>query len=399
MKHKATERTSTAPKRGNGEGTIVQRADGRWESRYFVPRGTGRQRISVYGRTREDVAKQLRARLVERDRGHVVAPTRETLQAYLPAWLNEQRLNREWKPTTFQAAECVIRTQLAPRLGNVALSRLRAPHVQQLITDMLDAGLSPKYVRNVHAVLHAALERGVELDRITENPASTPRVRLPKRSPREMTTLDADQVRAVLATAREDELAALWIPMLTTGARQGELLALRWRDVDLDAGRMSIVANSVRLTARARTMLGISSNEPLRGTPKTKRAMRLVELPQLALTALREHRRQTKVVELNGRVFNRPDGRALAVPTLYTRWHALLERAGVPLVRPHDARHTVATLLLGEGENPKIVQELLGHAAVSITMDVYSHVTPSMHRAAARKLDALLGDASLENAQ
>lgn len=378
------------PKRGNGEGTVVRRSDGRWEGRCTLPRGTGRQRISVYGRTREDVVKQLRARLSDRDRGRHVAPTRETIAAYLECWLNDERSNQRWKPTMFQSAESIIRVQLIPRIGRIGLSRLRSQQVQHMLTEMLDAGLSPKTVRNVHGVLHTALERAVEQDRIAENPASKPRVRLPRRTSREMTTLDADQVRAVLTAAREDELGALWILMLTTGARQGELLALRWRDVDLDASRMSIVANSVRLTARARTLLGVTSCEPQRGTPKTKRGTRLIEMPQLAVAALREHRRLTKVVELNGRVFNRPDGRALAVPTLYTRWHALLKRAGVPLVRPHDARHTVATLLLGEGENPKIVQELLGHATVAITMDVYSHVTPGMHRQAAQKLDALL---------
>jgi integrase len=168
-------------------------------------------------------------------------------------------------------------------------------------------------------------------------------------------------------------------------------LALRWSEIDLEAGRLSVVANSVRLTKRSRELLGIGTPEPLRGEPKTKRGRRVVELPQLAVDALREHRRKAKVVELNGRVFSRPDGRAIAVPSLCSQWHALLRRAGVRTVRPHDARHTAATLMLEQGVHPKLVSEMLGHATVAIALDLYSQATPSMHRAAARSLNAAFG--------
>ncbi|MGH7685607.1 MAG: tyrosine-type recombinase/integrase [Candidatus Dormibacteria bacterium] len=377
-------------KKANGEGTIGRRADGRYQGRYtIVDRSGRRHRISVYGSTREDVAKQLRRKLVDRDRGRSVAPTRETLGEHLGEWLESEKPNLA--PMTWQAYESISRMQLVPRLGSIALSRLRPQQVQALLGDLLAEGKSPKTARNVHGALHAALQRAVEWELIADNPASEPRVKLPKRDPRDMHTLSAEEVRAVLVAAQEDELCALWTAMLTTGMRQGELLALRWRDVDLEAGRLHVVASSVRLSCHARELLGVATSEPLRRDPKTKRGMRVVELPQLAVDAFREHRRQVKVLELTGRVFNRPDRRALAVPTLYTRWHALLKRAGVPRVRPHDARHTVATLLLGAGENPKIVQELLGHSTVAITMDVYSHATPTMHREAARKLDGLLG--------
>jgi integrase len=103
-----------------------------------------------------------------------------------------------------------------------------------------------------------------------------------------------------------------------------------------------------------------------------------------------EHRRATAVISLEGRVFTRPDGRTLAVQTVYDSWHRLLERAGVPIVRPNDARHATATLLLGQGVHPKLVSEMLGHATVAITLDLYSHATPAMHREAARVLDTLL---------
>jgi integrase len=211
-----------------------------------------------------------------------------------------------------------------------------------------------------------------------------------------MSALTAAQARAVLAVATEDELAALWTAMLTTGLRQGELLALRWRDVDLDAGRLAVVANSVRVTKRTRALLGLTTAEPLRGDPKTARGRRVVELPAIAVEALRRHRQAASVISVGGHVFTRPDGRILSVPTVWSRWRRLLERAGVPIVRPHDARHTVATLLLGSGVHPKLVSEMLGHASVGITLDVYSHTTAAMHRQAAHVLDRLL-DAQAES--
>lgn len=185
---------------------------------------------------------------------------------------------------------------------------------------------------------------------------------------------------------------ALWTLMLTAGLRQGELLALRWRDIDLDAGRLAVVANSVRLSKLLEELLAINGREPLRGDPKTARGRRVVELTPQAVDALREHRRATRVIDLNGQVFTRPDGRVLAVPTLYTRWRRLLQRAGVPIVRPHDARHTCATLMLGQGIHPKLVSEMLGHATVAITLDTYSHATPSMQRSAVHALGTLLAN-------
>jgi integrase len=243
-------------------------------------------------------------------------------------------------------------------------------------------------VRNAHGVLHRALDRAVQWRQLVVNPADG--VDLPHRAPREMHALTPDQARAVLAALDGDNLRPLWVLMLTTGLRQGELLALRWRDIDLDAGRLAVVANSVRVTKRARALLKMTSSEPIRGEPKTQRGRRVVEMPSLAVDALRRHRTESTVIALDGRVFARPDGRTLAVQTVYNRWHRLLERAGVPIVRPHDARHTTATLMLGQGVHPKLVSEMLGHATVAITLDLYSHATAAMHREAASTLDALL---------
>jgi integrase len=345
----------------------------------------GRRR-SVFANTKDEVATQLRKATTAREAGTLPAANRATVAGYLATWLAGAQPSL--RPMTFQSYESIIRTQLAPRLGRIRLTQLRPQHVQQMHTEMLAAGLSPKYARNVHGVLHRALDRAVQWRQLAVNPADG--VDLPQREPREMSALSPDQARAVLEAAADDPLAALWMLMLTTGLRQGELLALRWRDVDLNAGRLTVTANSVRVTSRARGLLGLTSPEPFRGEPKTTRSRRVVEMPALAVEALRRHREHTSVVNMGGLIFTRPDGRTIAVQTVYNRWHRLLERAGVPIVRPHDARHTTATLLLGQGVHPKLVSEMLGHATVAITLDLYSHATPAMHREAASVMDTLL---------
>jgi integrase len=370
-------------RRARGEGQIRHRTDGRWEGRFTTPDG---RRRSVFADTKDEAAKQLRDATIARDRGTLAAPSRDTVKTYLQTWLDGARPSL--RPMTFQSYESVIRTQLEPRLGRIRLAQLRPHHVQAMHSAMLAEGLSPKYVRNVHGVLHRALDRAVQWRQLVVNPADG--IDLPQRAPREMHALTPDQARAVLIAVESDPLRALWTLMLTTGLRQGELLALRWSDVDLSAARLAVTANSVRVTKRARALLKLTSPEPLRGEPKTQRSRRVVELPSLAVDALRRHREDATVVSLDGRVFARPDGRTLAVQTVYARWHRLLTRAGVPLVRPHDARHTTATLMLGQGVHPKLVSEMLGHATVAITLDLYSHATPAMHRQAASTLDALL---------
>jgi integrase len=370
-------------RRARGEGQIRHRSDGRWEGRFTTPDG---RRRSVFADTKDDAATQLRNATISRDRGTLAAPNVETMRTYLRTWLAGAQPSL--RPMTFQSYESIIRTQLEPRLGRIRLTQLRPHHVQGMHAAMLAEGLSPKYVRNAHGVLHRALDRAVQWRQLVVNPADG--VDLPQRATREMHALTPDQARTVLAAVESDPLRALWTLMLTTGLRQGELLALRWRDIDLTAGRLAVTANSVRVTKRARDLLAMRSSEPIRGEPKTQRSRRVVELPSLAVDALRRHREDATVVSLDGRVFARPDGRTLAVQTVYARWHRLLERAGVPIVRPHDARHTTATLMLGQGVHPKLVSEMLGHATVAITLDLYSHATPAMHREAASTLDALL---------
>jgi integrase len=204
-----------------------------------------------------------------------------------------------------------------------------------------------------------------------------------------MKALTAEQARKVLDAARGDDFEALWVLALTAGLRQGELLALKWPDVDLGGGSLRVVASLVR----------ILGHESVLAEPKSRRSRRQVELSGTAVEALRRHKAKAikdalaagRPYDKDGFVFPRNDGRPESGTRTWKRWRRLLKRAGVPHMPFHSARHSAASLLLGRGVHPKIVSEMLGHSTGAITLDVYSHVTPAMHREAAKVMDEILG--------
>jgi integrase len=246
-------------------------------------------------------------------------------------------------------------------------------------------------VRHLHRFLHRVFDQAVGWDAAPRNPA---KLAAPPRAVRhEFRALTAAQCRRLLAGVRGDRLEALYVVALATGMRQGELLALRWADVDLAAGRLA-----VRGTLQRDQGGGWAVREP-----KTHRSRRQVALAPVAVAALRAHRdrqdAERRTVgsrwEDNDLVFANRVGRPLSAQNLVQRhFHPLLARLSLPRVRFHDLRHTAATLLLAEGVHPKIVSELLGHKEVDVTLNLYSHVTPAMHQAAAEALGKLLDGCS-----
>jgi integrase len=369
--------------RGNGEGSLRQRPDGRWEARYHVDTPTGRERRSLLARTREEATQRLRDALHARDRTGVVSPrSRMTVGELLDAWLEALQVG----PRTRLSYTQITRQHLIPALGDVQLTRLRPQQIEALYARLLATGRKPKVVRNVHGALHVALDKAVRWRLVSTNVADL--VDPPRWERTEMQALNVEQARRVIAAARGDELEALWWLTLTTGLRQGELLALRWGAVDLDQRRLQVVATLVR----------IPGETPFLAQPKTRRSRRSVELCADAAEALRQHRQRSMASAVaagaaDAYVFTRADGRPLSVTTTWKRWRALLQRAEVPHVRFHDARHTAATLLLGLGIHPKIVSEMLGHATTAMTLDTYSHVTPTMQRDAAAAIGSLFAEA------
>jgi integrase len=276
-----------------------------------------------------------------------------------------------------------------PTLGRLALMKLDRRHLQSLYAAKLREGLSPTTVRHLHTVIRRALADAVRWGLVTRNVADI--VTAPRRARTEIRPLSLDQARAVLAAAEEDRLGALCVVALTSGMREGELLGLRWRDVDLGAGVVAVRSTLYRADGGLHL-----------GEPKTARSRRSVHLTGEAVAALRRHRERQVAERLrlgpawedNDLVFASEVGRPVERQNMLRRsFHPLLRRAGVPRVRFHDLRHSTATLLLGMGVHPKIVSEILGHATVAITLDTYSHVTPAMHRGAAEAMSSLLRSA------
>jgi integrase len=370
-------------RRGNGEGTIYQRKDGRWAAALTLPGG---RRRYFYGRTRREVTEKLRQALAQQDQGLLPAGERQTLGQYLTRWL-EDVARPKVRPVTLESYAGMVRRHILPHLGRVRLTKLTAQDLAGLYRRLLEGGLSPHTVRYTHRILHQALGQAVRWGLVARNVADL--VDAPRSRQREMRPLTPEETKRLLEAARKDRRGALYVVAVASGLRQGELLALTWADFDPATGELQ-----VRRTL-AFTSAGVYFSEP-----KTARGKRTVRLPAFAVAALQEHRRRQLEERLrlgpawedHDLIFPDEAGRPVRWRSPICRaFKRFLSRAGLPQIRFHDLRHTAATLLLALGEHPKVVQERLGHSSVRITLDVYSHVLPDLQKAAAEKLDALLG--------
>lgn len=368
-------------KRANGEGSIRKRPDGRWEARISLPNG---KRKAFYGKTRTEAYRKLTEALKARQDALPIPLERQTVEKYLKEWL--QSVKPSLRPRTWDRYEQYVRLHAVPHLGHLPLARLFPQHLQALYRDCLETGLSAMTVVHLHTVIHTALEKAARWGLVARNVADL--VSPPRPQRKEMQTLSPEQARTFLEAAKGDRLEALYVLALTTGMRQGELLALHWQDVDLEGQTLQ-----VRFTLQRRR------SEFVFAEPKTPRSKRQVILTNAAATALRRHRarqveerlRQGPAWEDTGLVFANQIGQPLyGVDMTRARLYPLLRRAGLPGIRFHDLRHTAATLLLGQGMHAKVVADMLGHSAIAITLDLYSHTSPAMHRQAAQAMDAVL---------
>ena len=365
-------------KRGANEGTIYKRRDGRWAA--AVSTGDGGRRY-FYGRTRGEVADKLRRAQQALAQGLLLADERQRLDHYLKRWLESTRASVS--PSTWDGYERVLRLHVIPELGHVRLGRLRPQDLAECYQRLLSKGLSPTYVRLGHAVLHRALRQAQRWALIPVNPASL--VDAPRPAPPTVEPLRPAQIKQLMAAAQGDRLEALYVLAVTTGLRQGELLGLRWSDIDTTRQTLTVSQQVQRLRGEW------SFTEP-----KTSSGKRMVTLPTVAITALRTRRARQGREKLRAGatwrsldlVFANQLGGPIEKQNLIRRsFRPLLERAGLPPIRFHDLRHSAATLLLAEGVHPKVVQERLGHASIGVTMDIYSHVFPTLQEDAAKRLD------------
>ena len=373
--------SSSSKRRGNGEGSIYQRADGRWCATYsagYDQQGK-RKRHTIFGKTKQAVQNKLHKLLSEVAAGTPVEPHRLTVGGFLDRWLTGAAKTAV-KPTTYANYEGVIKNHIKPHLGGVPLQKLAVIHIQGLYGAMDRAGKSAETIRLAHAVLRRALKQGVRWRLVPYNACAD--VDRPRVAKADIAPLDAEQAARLLKAASEDRLSAVFTLAIAAGMRSGELFGLQWPDVDLKAG--------VAMVTHTLTEL---HGELFLTEPKTAKGRRCINLPAVAIDALKKHRSRM-LAEGHGDVpwvFCDTQGGPLRRSHFRKRvFKPLLKKAGVPDIRFHDLRHTSATLLLSAGIHPKVVQERLGHSQISVTLDTYSHVLPTLQLEAANKLDSIL---------
>ena len=349
------------------------------------------QWISVKG-TKKVAEKRLAEMLHQLDTGIFTRPGKTTLAEFLERWLKDY-VWPNLAPRTAEGYEHIIRRHLIPGLGNIKLTQLRPAHLQRYYSEKLsggrcdgNGGLSPRTVRHHHMNLHTALESAVKWGLLSRNPVdavSPPRCQRP-----EWHILNENDIGTLLEAAKATSYYALFYLAIYTGMRRSELLALRWCDIDLLLCQIYVT----------RTLHQLRDGSIIYRAPKTAKGRRMIALSPSATLVLREHKEKQGLdrdmlgitLTDDDLVFSQLDGKSLLPNTVTHAWMKLVRRNGLRGIRLHDARHSHASLMLKLGTHPKIVQERLGHASISITLDTYSHVVPGLQEAAADRFDELL---------
>lgn len=379
------EKTKKARKRGQGEGSIYKRNDGRWAAAINLGYQEGKlKRKTFYGATREEVKDKLVGALNDQQKGLPVITERQTLAHFLEQWLEVVRPSV--RPKSYRFYSDHVNLHIAPALGKKRLEKLTPTDVQRLVNDKLQSGLSPQTIRHIITTLRAALSVAIKWQLVYRNVAAL--VSLPRIQKQEMKIFTPEQANAFLDYVKGHRLEALFVMALTLGLRRGELLGLRWSEVNLDAGQLRVNCALQRFDGKLHLV-----------EPKTEKSRRVLPMPSLLMAALRAHRTRQLEERLalgscwqeTGFVFTSTIGTPLEPRNINRTFDALLKNAKLSKIRFHDLRHSCATFLLSQGVSPRTVMEILGHSQISLTMNTYSHVLPEMTRAAVSVMDAVLG--------
>jgi len=375
-------------RRGRGEGSIYYSVERKlWIAMLTVghdPNGR-RKRRALYARSKSALVERIICLQQDLRSGLPVDLPKEKVGQFLTRWL-EDAARPSVRPNTYRLYKSLIERHIAPRIGGVRLAQLTPANVKGLLSELEREGVSPRLRQLVYAVLHRALTVALKWGAVPRNVADacTP-PRVPRR---EMQVWTAAQVNTFLHAAQTDRLYAAYVVSLSCGLRQGECFGLAWEDLDLKTG-----------TLQVRRQLSDNNGHPLLLEPKTAQARRRVELPSVAIEALKEHRAKMfaegHLRNPLGLVFVDTHGHPLRPSNVIRNsFRPLIEKAqkidkSLPRLRWHDMRHTAATLRLLQGDHPRVVQELLGHRDIELTLGTYSHVLPGMQQESAAKVDAL----------
>ena len=378
--------TKMRKRRANGEGSIYQRKDGKWVASVTLANG---KRKVVYGKTKKEVveAKQklLQDAAKEAAQGMMQFTVEQTVGMFLDAWL-EDTVKPNLRYKTYEHYRWCVK-HVKAEIGDIHIRKLTPQHIQRLHAKKRAEGCAPQSVKHFHRMLGKAMNDAVKwgvIDRNIVSLVSTPRVPRP-----DMCVLTAEQAQQFLIAAQDNFLEALFVVAITTGARIGELLGISWNDVHLRTGKLHI-----RRALGRQTKKGLVFSEP-----KTERSRRTVHLTAMAIDALKKHHLKQQQLKGYGEpgwneqnlVFCNHAGKPFDHSSLMKDYfHPLLVKAGLPSIRFHDLRHTAATLMFQLDVHPKVVQEMLGHSSISVTLDTYSHAIPTMQVRAVEQLSNLL---------
>jgi integrase len=371
-------------KRANGEGSVYRRkSDGRWVGSLSLPDGT---RKVFYGKKQSEVVAKLDEAANDLRHGMLVVGSNTTVQEYLENWLENVH-----KPTirlsTYLNYGKLLKNYLVPGLGKVTLHKLTPQQVQAFYSQKISDGLAPKTVNNIHGVLHKALDNAVKWNILPRNvcDAVTP-PRIPRK---EQKVLTKQQAHTLLEEVRAHRLEALLTLAITTGMREGELLALHWQDIHFEDRTLQV----------KRAVSYLKGYGYVESEPKTAKGRRMISLPAFVVDVLLRHhaQQQDQRREVGDAwidkdlVFTNAQGYYYSSSTLRKVFRRFLVSIGLPHMRFHDLRHSAATILLALKVHPKVVQEILGHSQITMTLDVYSHALPSMQDDVTKQWDSEFG--------
>ncbi|HWQ52102.1 MAG TPA: site-specific integrase [Bryobacteraceae bacterium] len=390
-------------KRGNGEGSIYQLPDGRWRAAASDGYRNGKPVRKVFtAATRGEVKDKLTKALRDQQQGIPLAPERATLGGFLQAWLKDVA-KPGVRPKTYRTYDDLVRLHIVPALGKKPLAKLTPAHVRAFLNDKLTtpqpsrkkpkegqqpepgAPLSARTVKHILVTLRGALDTATKDGLVPRNVAAL--VDPPRLARKETQAFTPEQALKYIEEAKSDRLETLFTAAVAIGLRQGEILGLQWKDVDLEAGRLA-VRHALQRVNKTLTLV----------EPKSTTSRRTITLPRVLVSALCAHRtRQDAERQWAGtdwretdHVFTSTIGTPLDARNVIRRHRAILKAAGLPPLRFHDLRHSAATLLLAQGVSPRYISDLLGHSQVSFTMQTYAHVLPHVQREVADKMDAIL---------
>lgn len=376
-------------KRANGEGTIRKRHDGRWEGRYYDP--IADKQKSVYGKTQKEVREKLSGITQDILNRDYIQETNISVSEWLKIWLEQFTANV--KPLTKSSYEVQCKNHIIPRLGNIRLKSLSVQHIQKTYNDLFEGrnsqeALSAKTIKNIHGVLHKALEQAVKSGYIKRNPSDA--CILPKVQKKAISPLNEDEIKKFMIAANDDKFMELFLITLFTGMRQGEILGLTWDCIDFEKGVIYIYQQLQKEKKKNSSYYLISLKN---GKTRTlSPAPYVFEL----LKRLKQKQKNDKLLAgekwtgdklSDNFVFTNPFGEHLAFCTVYKHYKAIVERIGAPESRFHDLRHTFAVISLQNGDDIKTIQDALGHHTAAFTLDVYGHVSTKMNIESAKRME------------